>query len=112
MGPGGVNARKTKCKNGHPFSEANTCFLASGKRQCRTCNREAVRRHAAKRKARVKPSAEAPAVTAGDVAQGHARRARAAGRGPAPTSLNGCTLAELADGRWSNGRPLIVERIS
>ena len=44
-----INARKTHCKNGHEFTEANTHRLADGKRVCRACNREAQRRCAARR---------------------------------------------------------------
>jgi len=43
-GPGCVNARKTHCKRGHAFDEANTArqVLPSGreKRVCRACRRE------------------------------------------------------------------------
>ena len=39
-GWGGINARKTHCKNGHEFSPENTYVWAkNGMRQCRTCNR-------------------------------------------------------------------------
>lgn len=31
------NARKTACKRGHPFDEANTYRTATGNRQCRAC---------------------------------------------------------------------------
>jgi hypothetical protein len=34
-----LNARKTHCKHGHPFDEANTAVLANGSRRCRTCGR-------------------------------------------------------------------------
>lgn len=40
--------RITHCKHGHPFDEANTGILPSGKRQCRACGREKQRRHRAK----------------------------------------------------------------
>lgn len=36
--------RKDACGRGHPFDETNTNILPNGKRQCRTCNREAMRR--------------------------------------------------------------------
>lgn len=42
------NARKTHCKRGHPFNEANTMMLSSGSRSCRTCH------NARSRKARAK----------------------------------------------------------
>ena len=32
-----VNARKTHCKRGHPFDEANTMIDCNGSRQCRVC---------------------------------------------------------------------------
>lgn len=31
------NAKKTHCKQGHPFDEANTYLAPSGRRVCRTC---------------------------------------------------------------------------
>ena len=35
------NIRKTECPQGHPYSEANTYIVPkTGKRQCRTCNRD------------------------------------------------------------------------
>lgn len=34
------NARKTHCKRGHLFDEANTHIDTNGSRQCRTCGRE------------------------------------------------------------------------
>lgn len=43
-----VNGRKTHCIHGHPFSEANLRILKSGERVCRTCAREAMRRHRAR----------------------------------------------------------------
>lgn len=42
----GTNAAKTHCKNGHPFDEVNTRARSDHPgRVCRTCIREAVRRH-------------------------------------------------------------------
>ena len=39
--PTAVNARKTHCKRGHEFDEANTYVLpGSGSRSCRTCARD------------------------------------------------------------------------
>lgn len=35
-----VNARKTHCKRGHLFDEANTRIRANGNRGCRTCHLE------------------------------------------------------------------------
>ena len=33
------NGRKTHCKKGHEFSEANTTILARGGRSCKACNK-------------------------------------------------------------------------
>jgi hypothetical protein len=33
----------THCKHGHPFDESNTYIGPTGKRACRTCNRESMR---------------------------------------------------------------------
>lgn len=38
------HARKTHCKHGHPFDEANTYWPRAGKRDCRACIRERRRR--------------------------------------------------------------------
>ncbi len=38
------NARKTHCDSGHPFDDANTYVRRYGGRDCRTCNRERMRR--------------------------------------------------------------------
>lgn len=42
--PAAVNARKTHCIRQHEFTEANTYRMPDGRRQCRTCGREAFRR--------------------------------------------------------------------
>jgi hypothetical protein len=39
------NARKTHCKQGHPFDTKNTYTNPEGERVCCTCRREANRRH-------------------------------------------------------------------
>lgn len=39
----------THCKYGHPFDEENTTFLPDGKRACRTCQRERMRKHRGER---------------------------------------------------------------
>lgn len=39
-----VNANKTACVHGHPFDEKNT-YRARGRRECRACNAQAVRRY-------------------------------------------------------------------
>jgi len=45
-----VYAGRDRCKNGHPFDEANTYIRAGGSRQCRACNRIGRRsRYAAKK---------------------------------------------------------------
>jgi HNH endonuclease len=36
-GPSAINARKTHCKRGHPFNEANTLIRKDGSRRCKTC---------------------------------------------------------------------------
>jgi len=33
-----LNARKTHCKRGHPFDEANTYITYRGRRDCRACS--------------------------------------------------------------------------
>ena len=45
-----INARKVACSNGHAFDEANT-YRGRGRRQCRACNRDAVRRYKSARAA-------------------------------------------------------------
>lgn len=42
---GQFQRRKTHCPSGHPYDEENTYVPPSGERQCRTCKREAGRRH-------------------------------------------------------------------
>ena len=42
--------RRTHCKNGHEWNEINTYWHKEGKRNCRRCNAEAVRRYTARRK--------------------------------------------------------------
>jgi hypothetical protein len=42
--------RRTHCKNGHEWSQENTYWHKPGKRNCRRCNAEAVRRYSARRK--------------------------------------------------------------
>ena len=36
---------RTHCPSGHPYDEANTYVYPDGRRECRTCNREANRRY-------------------------------------------------------------------
>jgi len=45
--PAAVNARKTHCKNGHPFDAANTQVSTKGNRSCRICRAEWKRRRRA-----------------------------------------------------------------
>lgn len=45
IGPGGINAAKTKCVHGHPYSKENTITNKDGSRRCRTCKREMDRRN-------------------------------------------------------------------
>ena len=45
MGPTAINARRTECVNGHPFTEENTYIRPDdGARDCRICARDAKRR--------------------------------------------------------------------
>ena len=46
------NRRKTRCPQGHPYSEENTYRTRTGKRQCRACNREYARRYQSRRRAK------------------------------------------------------------
>jgi len=45
------NARKTHCKHGHEFDEANTYIYPSGDRGCRACARAADRQYRERRRA-------------------------------------------------------------
>lgn len=40
----GINARKTHCLNGHPYSGTNLYVSPIGRRVCRTCNKEKLRK--------------------------------------------------------------------
>jgi hypothetical protein len=51
-GASAVNARKTHCKRGHPFDEANTCISKDGNRSCRACRLAYVRAWRAKEAAK------------------------------------------------------------
>lgn len=42
--PSAVNARRTQCVNGHPFTSENTYLTPDGRRQCRACIRHRSRR--------------------------------------------------------------------
>lgn len=44
-----VNARKTHCKHGHPFSGSNL-VLRDGRRRCRACINRASREHTARKR--------------------------------------------------------------
>lgn len=46
VAPSAVNAKKTQCKHGHPFSGENLILQIDGRRSCRTCtNRRARTRY-------------------------------------------------------------------
>lgn len=51
VGPSAINAAKTECKHGHPFTPENTRIDHKGKRVCRICDRAKWERSNAKRKA-------------------------------------------------------------
>lgn len=51
VGASARNVVKTRCDQGHPFDKANTYIDQRGRRTCRTCRREGLRRFYAKRKA-------------------------------------------------------------
>jgi hypothetical protein len=38
IAPAAINARRTHCKNGHPFSDTNTRVVARGYRVCKACH--------------------------------------------------------------------------
>jgi len=40
MSPAAQNARKTKCRKGHPYDESNTYRDKRGWRQCKICQRQ------------------------------------------------------------------------
>lgn len=44
-GPSAFNARKVACLRGHAFNATNTYVTPTGRRDCRTCRRDAVRRY-------------------------------------------------------------------
>ena len=48
--PTAKNARKTECKNGHPFAGDNLLIRPDGRRQCRECQKGHRRRHASRQK--------------------------------------------------------------
>jgi hypothetical protein len=50
LSPTGLNAAKDQCVNEHPFDEINTRITPKGRRDCRACCRERVRKVRAKRK--------------------------------------------------------------
>lgn len=50
-GCGAINAAKTKCDNGHEFTQATTYITPSGTRQCRPCNTAAVIRYKKRQRA-------------------------------------------------------------
>lgn len=46
-----INARKTKCDNGHAYAPENTYLNPSGSRDCRMCIRDRVARYRARKNA-------------------------------------------------------------
>lgn len=48
LSPPSCNGRKTRCDHGHPFDSENT-YDHRGRRACRACNAEAVRRYKARK---------------------------------------------------------------
>lgn len=52
LGLAAMNARKDRCKNGHPFTGENTYVTARG-RHCRRCRRATVLRYEQRRKEEV-----------------------------------------------------------
>jgi hypothetical protein len=104
-GVGALNARKTACKRGHPFDAENT-YVWNGKRICRECGRENVRR------ARAKKQAAAPdLLTTGqvaallDVSSDTVRRALVAGKFPNAKQNPGNGTRK---GRWRIPRADVV----
>lgn len=57
--PAALNARKLRCKNGHPFTVENTYLAPDGSRKCRTCMRAANRAGYARRRAAAQELREA-----------------------------------------------------
>jgi hypothetical protein len=51
ISPAANNARKTHCKHGHEFDEANTYITKTGGRACRACARRAQAELKARRRA-------------------------------------------------------------
>lgn len=51
ISPSALRAKQTHCVHGHPLSGDNLRISALGQRQCRECNRAAVRRYKAKKAA-------------------------------------------------------------
>lgn len=52
--PSAINYRKTHCKYGHPFDEANTYYWRGKMRKCIKCNRRVVREWHRKRASGIK----------------------------------------------------------
>lgn len=49
VGRSAENARKDRCKRGHPFDAANTSIRPSGSRRCKACTRDDAARYRAAR---------------------------------------------------------------
>jgi 5-methylcytosine-specific restriction endonuclease McrA len=53
IGPSAINARKTRCKNGHLFDDKNTIIRKNGNRDCRICNGERGKKYSLTEKGKV-----------------------------------------------------------
>ena len=65
VGPTALNAKKTHCHKGHPFSGSNLIVLPDGSRRCRACRNERAARYRARDKAA--STAPRPLATGPDV---------------------------------------------
>lgn len=49
VGPAAVNAKRTQCVDGHPFTRENTYVTPDGRRQCRICMRRRAEKYQQRR---------------------------------------------------------------